>query len=164
MLRYADALQSVAAALWVGGMWVAGYVAAPVLFAVIPDRMLAGTVAGRLFSSVAWIGIACAACLLILNLLRYRADAWRQPVFRVVLLMLVLVCAGEFGVQPVLAGLRAQALPQAVMESALRDRFAAWHAVSGLIYIAQSLLGLALVVLSNRATRRGPGGVADQDP
>ncbi len=31
-----------------------------------------------------------------------------------------------------------------------RDRFAAWHGVSSVLYLAQSLLGAVLVVLQSR--------------
>src|SRR3972149_5657994 len=70
MRNLAAALQSIAATLWVGGMWVTGYVVAPVLFATLSDRTLAGLVAGRLFSLIAWVGMACAADLLIVRLAR----------------------------------------------------------------------------------------------
>jgi MFS family permease len=149
--RLLEALQSIAATLWVGGMWAIGYVVAPVLFSRLGDRALAGLVAGKLFSLIAWIGIACAAYLLLFRLARYRAAALRQGVVWIVVLMLVLVCAGEFGVQPVMAALKEQALPRQVMESVLRDRFAAWHGVSSVLYVIQSLLGALLVVLLGRS-------------
>jgi len=149
--RLAEALQSIAATLWVGGMWAVGYVVAPVLFSRLGDRALAGLVAGKLFSLIAWIGIACAAYLLLFRLLRYRVAALRQGVVWIVALMLVLVCAGEFGVQPVMAALKEQALPRQVMESVLRDRFAAWHGVSSVLYVIQSLLGALLVILLGRS-------------
>jgi MFS family permease len=149
--RLLEALQSIAATLWVGGMWAIGYVVAPVLFSRLGDRALAGLVAGKLFSLIAWIGIACAAYLLLFRLARYRAAALRQGVVWIVVLMLVLVCAGEFGVQPVMAALKEQALPRQVMESVLRDRSAAWHGVSSVLYVIQSLLGALLVVLLGRS-------------
>lgn len=151
MGRLAEALQSIAATLWVGGMWAIGYVVAPVLFSRLGDRALAGLVAGKLFSLIAWTGIACATYLLLFRLMRYRAAALRQGVVWIVALMLVLVCAGEFGVQPVMAALKEQALPRQVMESVLRDRFAAWHGVSSVLYVIQSLLGALLVVLLGRS-------------
>jgi len=150
MNRIADALQSMAATLWVGGMWAIGYVVAPVLFSRLGDRALAGLVAGKLFSLIAWIGIASAVYLLLFRLLRYRAAALRQGAFWIVLLMLALVCAGEFGVQPIMAALKEEALPKQVMESVLRDRFATWHGVSSVLYVIQSLLGAALVVILGR--------------
>jgi hypothetical protein len=151
MGRIADALQSILATLWVGGMWAIGYVVAPVLFSRLGDRALAGLVAGKLFSLIAWIGIASAVYLLVFRLVRYGSAVFRQGVFWIVLLMLALVCAGEFGVQPIMAALKEEALPKQVMESVLRDRFAAWHGVSSVLYIIQSLLGAAMVVLLGRS-------------
>jgi hypothetical protein len=65
--------------------------------------------------------------------------------------MLVLVCAGEFGIQPVMAALKEEAFPKQVMESVLRDRFSAWHGVSSVLYVIQSLLGAAMIVLLGRS-------------
>lgn len=151
MGRVADALQSILATLWVGGMWAIGYIVAPVLFSRLGDRALAGLIAGKLFSLIAWIGIATAVYLLVFRLARYGSAVFRQGVFWIVLLMLALVCAGEFGIQPIMAALKEEALPKQVMESVLRDRFAAWHGVSSVLYIIQSLLGAAMVVLLGRS-------------
>lgn len=141
------ALQSIVATLWVGGMWAVGFIVAPVLFATLPDRALAGLLAGKLFSLIAWTGIACAFYLIVYRLVRDGTAALRQGLFWIVLLMLVLTLGGEFGVQPVLAALKEQALPKQVMESVLRDRFATWHGVASGLYGIQSVLGAALVVL-----------------
>jgi hypothetical protein len=67
--------------------------------------------------------------------------------------MVLLTIAGHFGVQPILAKLKADALPRQVMESALRDRFATWHGVSSVLYLVQSLLGLWLVLWQERGKR-----------
>lgn len=151
MGRFAEGLQSIAVTLWVGAMWGIGYIVAPVLFSRLGDRALAGLIAGKLFSLIAWIGIGCAVYLLLFRMVRYGGSVFKQGVFWIVLLMLALVCAGEFGVQPIMAGLKEEALPKQVMESVLRDRFAAWHGVSSVLYIIQSLLGAALVVLLGRS-------------
>jgi len=147
MRRIAVALQAVAATLWVGGLWVTGFMVAPLLFSTLPDRALAGMLAGKLFSLMAWIGIGCAYTLIVARFVDDGAAALRQGVLWVVLPMLLLACAGEFGVQPVMAALKEQALPKQVMESVFRDRFTAWHAVSGGLYVIQSLLGIVLVTL-----------------
>ena len=84
-------------------------------------------------------------------MVRSGTGVFRQGVFWIALLMLALVCAGEFGIQPIMAALKEEALPKQVMESVLRDRFAAWHGVSSVLYIIQSLLGAALVVLLGRS-------------
>ena len=150
MRSVADALQSIAVTLWVGGMWAVGFIVAPLLFARLGDRALAGLMAGTLFSVVAWIGIACAACLIVFRIARFRAGCLRQAFFWVTLGMLVLVLAGQFGVQPVMEALRAQALPKEVMASVLRDRFMTWHGVASVLYIIQGILGLVLVVLHGK--------------
>jgi hypothetical protein len=67
--------------------------------------------------------------------------------------MLLLVAASQFGVAPILAGLKEQALPKQVMESIFRDRFATWHGVSSGLYVIVSVLGAALVVAQGRSPR-----------
>ena len=150
MKSVADALQSIAVTLWVGGLWAVGYLVAPTLFRVLPERALAGMVAGRLFTLIAWVGIGCAAYLIVYRLARHGVQALRQLAFWVTLVMLALVSAGEFGVQPILASLKDQAGAREVMESVLRDRFAAWHGVASVLYLIVSALGLVLAVAAGR--------------
>lgn len=146
----AAALQSITATLWVGALWAVGFVVAPTLFASLDDRALAGQLAGRLFTLTAWIGMVCAAYLLVFRFALFGRAAFRQGLPWLVLLMLGLVLAGQYGVQPILASLKEQALPQQVMASVFRDRFAAWHGVSSVLYVIQSLCGAALVILLGR--------------
>ncbi len=153
MRRLSEALYFVAITLWVGGMWAIGYMVAPVLFSSLGDRQLAGMVAGKLFSLIGWVGLGSAAYLLIFLVARCRGQAFRRAVFWLVLLMALLAAASQFGIQPLLAQLKANALPREVMESVLRDRFAAWHGISSILYLLQSGLGLWLVVWANRGLR-----------
>ena len=150
MRSLADALQSIAVTLWVGGMWVIGFIVAPLLFSRLGDRALAGAFAGTLFTIIAWIGISCALYLVLFRLVRFGAGCFRQGFVWVTLLMLGLLLAGGFGVQLILEGLRAQALPKEVMESVFRGRFMIWHGVASVLYVIQSVLGLFLVVLHGR--------------
>jgi hypothetical protein len=150
MRSITDALQSIAVTLWVGTMWAVGFVVAPLLFSRLPERALAGLLAGKLFDIVAWVGIGCAAYLLVFRVARSGAACLKQGFFWVTLFMLALIVAGAFGVQPIMEGLRAQALPKEVMESVLRDRFMTWHGVASVLYVIQSALGIALVVLHGK--------------
>lgn len=150
MRRLADSLYSLAITLWAGGLWAIGFIAAPSLFASLKDRVLAGELAGNLFGLMAWVGMACAAYLLAYLFARQGRAAFRSSVFWLVLAMLVLALIGHFGIQPVLAQLKAEVWPRSVMESALRDRFSAWHGVAGGLYVLQCLLGAALVLLQGR--------------
>ena len=156
MRKLSEALWFVAITLWVGGLWAIGYIAAPVLFSSLGDRQLAGLVAGKLFSLIGWIGLGSAAYLLLFLLVRQGGQVFKGAVFWLVLSMAVLVAASQFGIQPLMAQLKADALPREVMASVLRDRFAAWHGISSILYLVQSLLGLWLVVLANRGVRFQP--------
>ncbi len=153
MRKLSESLYFIAITLWVGGMWAIGYMAAPVLFSSLGDRQLAGVIAGKLFSLIGWVGLGCAAYLLIFLLSRWGGKFLKSAVFWLVLLMALLVVASLFGIQPLMAQLKADALPREVMESVLRDRFATWHGVSSILYLIQSMLGLWLVVWSNRGLR-----------
>lgn len=149
----AEGLYRLVLTCWVGGLWAIGYLAVPLLFASIGDRQLAGLVAGKLFAAIAGIGLGCAAYLAGFLLFRWRGQCFRRAVFWLVLLMAALAAAQLFGIQPLIAQLKAEVLPQEVMASALRDRFAAWHGIASILYLAQSLLGLGLVVWSERGLR-----------
>ena len=153
MRRVSEALYLVAITLWVGGMWAIGYVAAPVLFSSLGDRQLAGLVAGKLFALIGWIGLGAAAWLLVFLVVRWGGAVFKRAVFWLVVLMALMVAVSQFGIQPLMAQLKADALPREVMESVLRDRFATWHGVSSILYLVQSLLGLWLVVWSGRGLR-----------
>lgn len=151
MNRFADKLAYVFITLWVGSLWAIGYLAAPVLFSALDDKSMAGMLAGKMFTFVAYIGMVCGTYLLVHRLAASGSSALKQGFFWAALVMLLLAVAGHFGIQPILEGLKSQALPKEVMESMFRDRFARWHGVSSIVYLVQSLLGLALVL----APRRG---------
>ena len=153
MRRLADALYSIVITWWVGALFAIGYLAAPILFVQLTDRPLAGALAGEMFRWVAWLGIACATYLLLFLIARRGFGALKSSIFWLVLAMLGLTLAGYFGIQPILAQLKADALPRQVMESALRDRFATWHGISSGLYLLESLLGLLLVLWQERGKR-----------
>ena len=153
MRRVADALYLVAIAAWIGGMWAIGYIAAPVLFASLGDRQLAGLVAGKLFAVIGWVGLGAAAYVVLFLLGRWGGQAFKRSVLWLTLLTAGLVAASQFGIQPLMAQLKVDALPRDVMESVIRDRFVAWHGISSILYLVQSLLGLWLVVWSGRGLK-----------
>lgn len=153
MFRFAEYVYSTLITLWVGALWAIGYLAAPTLFRLLDDRMQAGQLAGEMFTYVAWLGIASACYLLVFLALRKNGAAFKSGVFWLVVLMLLLTLAGHFGIQPILAQLKADSFPREVMESAVRSRFMAWHGVSSVVYLVESLLGLLLVVWQDKGVR-----------
>jgi len=147
MMRLADQIALLLAAAWAGALWAIGYLAAPALFQALPgDRMLAGMLAGELFARVALLGMACGGFLLAHAWMRDRAAAARRGYLWIVLAMLALTLIGHFGIQPEMAALKAQVLPDDVMQSAVRDRFVLWHGVASVLYLAESLLAVVLVL------------------
>ena len=150
MRTITEALQSIAITLWVGALWTIGLIVAPTLFHTLTDRSQAGVLAGHFFTVVAYIGLGCGAYLLLFRMARFGAHVFRQLFFWVVLLTVALAAAGQFGLQPILAGLKQQALPAEVMDSIFRNRFAAWHGVSSVLYLIECVLGLIMVLQHGR--------------
>ena len=146
MRRFVDATAMLALTLWVGALWAIGYIAAPVLFSSLDDRVLAGTLAGKLFTVVGWLGLACGAYLLLLLLVRQGAAALKRLHFWLLVLMVLLAAAQLFGLQPLIAQLRSQSVPRELAEAATKSRFATWHGVASVLYLVQSVLG-AIAVL-----------------
>ncbi len=132
--------------LWAGSLWTVGYLAAPLLFATLPDRMLAGTIAGSLFRAEAWLSLACGILLLAI----FRSDTTLQSraiCIRIVIGMLVCVVVGYFGLQPFMAEIRAAAAQAGgVMDDAMRMRFGVLHGAASVIYLLQSVAAIVLVL------------------
>lgn len=150
MTRLADYLFAILVAVWVGALWAIGFMAAPVLFQQLADRMLAGAIAGKLFTIVAWLGIGSATYALLYLMVREGVTVLRSAVFWIVLVMLVLTLVGQFGVTPIMDGLKAQSMSRDIMEGMLRDRFMMWHGISSVLYLVVSVLGVALVTQAFR--------------
>ncbi len=140
-----NGLRAFAKTFWIGGMWVIGIVVAPVLFDVFAnDRATAGMVAGRLFQVIAWIGMVAGLFLLIDLIAREGVRGVKQGAFWLILGMLACTMINHFGVTPIIANLKLH-MNQAA-EGLFGGGFATWHAISSLIYLVQSLLGLAYIV------------------
>ncbi|MFC5300686.1 DUF4149 domain-containing protein [Azospira restricta] len=153
MRRLADASYLLALTLWAGALWAIGYIAAPVLFAGVGDRTLAGALAGRMFAVVGWLGLGCGTYLLLFILLRLGATALKRLVFWLVLLMALLAAAQLFGLQPLIAQLRSESVPRELAEAATRSRFATWHGVASVLYLVQSLLAVFAVLGAGRGQK-----------
>ena len=125
--------------LWVGSLWTAGYIVAPVLFNSL-DRSTAGDVAGQLFTIVSYIGLLVISLLLLVNVFQDGLRILWQWRNRILLLMLLLVVIGQFVLQPMMAELKAAGL-----EGSNAKQFATLHGVASILYMVNSLMGLALV-------------------
>lgn len=132
------------AGLWAGEVMCVGALAAPAAFATLarPD---AGRFVGRVFEQDAYVGLAMAALLLLLERRLNRAGG---PVFSVNVMLLLgavfCVVAGYFAVLPLMAQARAG---QGSVS------FTALHMVSTVFFAVK---GLAVAVLAWRYAGRGP--------
>jgi hypothetical protein len=131
-------------------MWVIGYFVTPTLFAALADRQLAGMLAGKLFILMGWVGMGCAVYMLLFMLFSMGWAVFKRWRFWAVFVMLLLTQIALFGIQPLMVQLKAEAFPRDLMESLLHDRFAMWHGIASVLYLAQSLLGFALVLGAGR--------------
>ena len=134
------AVERILLTLWVGALWVAGFIVAPLLFSELDDRALAGSLAGSLFTVTSYLGLCCGGLLLIINGLNYRAINWRVAI---VASMLLLVVIGQFVITPMVVELRAEGLTDSA-------RFGQMHGVASVLFIITSVLGLMLVAAGQR--------------
>lgn len=134
-------------ALWVGGLWVAGYVVAPSLFTSLDDRQLAGQLAGQVFRIMSYIGLSVGSVLLIAMLARVRS-AWSHE-WRVWVLvaMLALVAVGAFVIQPMMVEMKAGGIVPGSEQAAAFGRM---HGISSILFLLTSVLGLSLVAIGLR--------------
>ena len=146
-------LARLTATAWVGAQWGVGYLAVPVLFQTLPDKMLAGMLAGKMFSLIDYLGLACGMYLLGYLYAKSGTAALRQPLFLVIAAMLLLTLVSKFGLQPVMESLKARVYPADITHSPYAGKFGLLHHIATACYVVQSLLGIALVL---RLTRPDP--------
>lgn len=142
--------------LWMGSAWAVGYLAVPVLFASLDDRMLAGALAGRMFQLVSWLGLGCGALLIAARLWQGARD-WR---LWLLIGMVAVVLVGEFAVQPQMAALKAEG---PILDGTERAAaFARLHGLASILYLLLSLAGAALVLVGlGRKETTGSTGRSD---
>ncbi len=142
-MRLVSVSERVLLTLWVGGMWSIGYLVAPMLFNMLDDRRLAGTIAGALFSVISYIGLVAGALLLFAGL--YAAGRRWYASWRIwsLLAMMFLIMVGEFGLRPEMTALRDAGLVEGTKAAAC---FARLHGMSSVLFLFNSLMGLVLIV------------------
>jgi len=144
MRTWTERLTAIITTFWVGGLWVTS-LWAYVLFHTVSDRQLAGQIAGQFFTIIAYIGMASALFLLFARIFKFGGQAFKQAYLWSLLIMLLLVLAGQYGIQPVLVQLKSAALPADVMQSVFADRFRNWHGIASIAYVVECILGLVIV-------------------
>jgi hypothetical protein len=126
-------------ALWAGALLTVGGLVAPALFRVLPERALAGLVAGELFHLVTLLSVPAAVLVFLLHAptrvgpLRHRG--WS-------LVPAVLLLANEYALRPVMDAARAA--------GQVTPAFMAWHGLSAALYAGATVVVLLLLLREAR--------------
>ena len=133
--------------LWIGSLWSIGYLAVPMAFANL-ELTIAGDYAGKLFYAVNILSLMSACILLISRLFVFGVTTfhryWRSWL---ILAMLIMSVVFLLFIQPDMASIK---LLDWRADPVLTERFNTLHKLSESIYMLMSLLGLMLVLTSDK--------------
>jgi len=149
-------IERVLLTLWVGGLWITGYLVVPTLFSMLDDRHTAGMLAGRIFQTMNYLGLGVGTYLLI-SVLRTASEHklkewrlhWREGTLAT---MLLLIAVAAFVIQPMMQELKIQGIAEG---SAQASQFGRLHGLSSILFLINSVLGLILVGAGLVATKQG---------
>lgn len=120
-------------------MWAIGYIVAPVLFQML-DKPIAGNVAGQLFTIMSYVGLFSSVALIINIVVNQGFNAKHWQLITLVTMFVIIVVA-QFVLQPMMAELKSLGLTE---EN--RGQFGRLHGIASVLFLINSLAGLALVV------------------
>jgi len=142
-----ERLENLLLSLWVGIMVGVGYIAVPVLFKLLDERKLAGSLAGEMFYIVTSVGLAIGGLLFVLRYKDVGFELFKQWRGCLLLFMLCLVAASLFVLQPMMAEVKALGMTEG---SELAKKFGMLHGMSSLAYMAAIVSGCILIVFGLR--------------
>ncbi|MBC7984727.1 MAG: DUF4149 domain-containing protein [Candidatus Obscuribacterales bacterium] len=119
-------------AAWSGSLWTICALVAPSLFAVLPDRHVAGELAGYFFRAATWLGVAFGAVVLAL--------LWSLPRRRGMLMLAVATMLA-----PVLSEIVVRPLMSSARAAGEMSRFGLLHGVAALLFAAATVTALVLL-------------------
>ena len=121
--------------LWTGSLWTVCGIVAPMLFAKLGDRQMAGRMAAELFHVETWLGLVIAVVLIALLLAR------RALVPGAATFWLIAVTAGA----PLVSELVLGPMMDSARAAGDMARFGMLHGVAAALFFAACLGGLGLV-------------------
>jgi hypothetical protein len=126
-------------ALWAGSLVTVCAIAAPSLFAVLPDRHAAGQVAARLFLIETVIGVIASACFFV----AFATNRVVTP--RSVAILIVIAAAG-----PLLSEVALDPLMESARRAGDMARFGALHGLSALLFGVACVCSVIALWMFNR--------------
>jgi uncharacterized membrane protein len=149
-------LQVFSLGTWTGAIIFLSFVEAPGVFGILPNLDQAGSIVGYSLTRLHYIGIAAAIVYLVTGFGVAKRPNWpAAPAAILVIVMLALTLAAEFGVRPRMNLLRSQmeSIQATPPENPLRAQFDRLHRASVGLEGTTLLLGIAALFLT---TRRAP--------
>jgi hypothetical protein len=140
--RWLELCSTFLVTLWAGSLWTVCGIVAPQLFATLPERRLAGMMAGRLFHIETWLGVVVAIALIAIMVAR-KALATSRAV-----LWLIVVTAGA----PLASELFLGPLMRAARAANDMGRFGMLHGISSVLFFTACVSALALVWKTTRTS------------
>lgn len=138
---------------WVGGIIFLSFIEAPGVFSILSNREQAGSIVGYSLTRLHTIGMIAAVIYLVAGLALAKSARWLiSPAAILVVLMLALTLASEYGVRPRMAALRTQmdSVESTAPENSARAKFDRLHRASVQLEATTLLLGIAAVFLTAR--------------
>ncbi len=161
-LTFSAVLEIIAVTIWVGGMAVLSFIAAPAIFQTSPSREIAGRTFGLILRRFHWVGYSCGVMILIAAVMRWsgsygttesdfvRLSPSELVRYVIALLMLALALYSGLVVTRRLERIRNK-MPGGVdrvpKDDPRRVEFNRLHRVSTTLMAFNLLLGLALAVM-----------------
>lgn len=143
MSCYLTLLQRLALTVWVGSMWTSGFIFAPILFSNL-ERKVAGDIAGQIFQITSYIGITCLLILITTIIFQNKKTFLKIWQYWVLIAALVITLFGEFYLAEAMRDLKVLH-PELIKASPAYPEFARLHSYSSVLFLINSLLGLALL-------------------
>lgn len=130
--------------LWLGSILSVGYLVAPVIFTKLPDRQLAGLIAGEIFSITTTMTIVLGVVLLGLSNWQVSRGFAKYRQIRWFVLLILLFAIGASLMQLWMMDLKRLASIEGatVMQSTYAVPFARLHGVSSVLFLLESVVGL----------------------
>ena len=133
--QWSEGLARVVLTAWAGALWAVVAWVAPTVFRVVEPEagaMLAGEVAGNLFRSLAWGGLAAG---LVLGLLWYRGRRLDRVSLWVLAVAAAAPVASENFLRPKMEIARAAAHAAGLQNASLNEAFALLHGASAVLFV-----------------------------
>jgi hypothetical protein len=139
MQTFPNALRSMLAFLWIGGLWIVG-VLVPVALIHQLDGNTFFHLIERLFHAMGWVGIVAGVYILFHMLWHEGLRAFQTLELWLILGMLILTLVNQFAVFPILSQVKPEM--HVAAEGLFGGGFQSWQTISSLIYLLQAVFGL----------------------